>query len=325
MAANGSPILVTGATGFVAGQLVPRLLERGHAVRVMARRPERLGSKPWSRSVEVVAADVLAPQTLGAALQGVHTAYYLIHGMTSGRGYVQRDIEAAGNFAKAAADAGVRHIVYLGALADPGAGLAGHLRSRMDTGAALRLGPVPVTELRAGVIVGAEGPSFRMLRRITELLPFIPGHRWMSHKAQPIAVRNAVDYLLAALDEPPQHSRSVEIGGADVSTYAELLQRYARVRGLRRRIVPMPDLPVWLMALGAALLTPTPYSLARAVVGGLANDSMVCHDDASRIFPTVRVLDFDAAAREALAQARTRDDPARAPFRLGRFAMQGTH
>jgi uncharacterized protein YbjT (DUF2867 family) len=308
MFATSNLILVTGATGFVANQLIPRMLERGHCVRALARRPRQLESLPWSKSVEIVAGDVLAPAGLRLALQGVHTAYYLIHSMASGRGYTKRDLVAARNFAQAAADAGVRHIIYLGALADPEVALAPHLRSRIDTGAMLRRGAVPVTEFRVGVIAGAGSTSLQMIRRVTELLPIIPGNQWLRHKTQPIAAQNAVDYLIAALLDPPDRSRIFEIGGPEVTTYADLMMRYARVRGLKRSVVLIPGLPVWLMALGIALLTPVAHCVARAVVGGLSTDSVVVHGDALRTFPQVKLVDFASAACEALAQTRRTGD-----------------
>jgi uncharacterized protein YbjT (DUF2867 family) len=265
----------------------------------------------------VVAGDLLAPQTLRPALRGVHTAYYLVHSMASGRGYAQRDLVAAESFAQAAAAEGVQHIVYLGALADPGQELASHLRSRIDTGAMLRRGRVPVTEFRVGVIVGAGSVSFQMIRRVAELLPLIPGNRWLLHKTQPLAAQNAVDYLVAALQDDHVRGRVFEIGGPEVTTYADLIERYARVRGLHRRVVLVPGLPARLMALGIGLLTPVPQSVARAVVGGLASDSRVVHDDALRAFPGVRLVDFASAAREAVGAARRASGKPEPAIRFG--------
>lgn len=325
MSANPDRILVTGATGFVASELIPRLIERGHRVRAFVRQPRNLAGCDWPGSVEVVVGDVLKPASLDPAMQGVHTAYYLIHGMSSGSGYVQRDLRAAENFARAAADAGVQHIIYLGGLADPGQTLSRHLRSRIDTGAKLREGSVPVTEFRASVIAGRGSASFQMIRRVTELLPIIPGNQWLRHKTQPLAARNAVDYLIAALDNPRGRGRIFEIGGPDVTTYADLILRYARVRGLRRRVVLIPGLPVWLMALGIGLLTPVPQSVARAVAGGLASDSIVAHDDALRTFPEVTLVDFATAAGEAIARTRRasgRPDSAVRPAWTGALALR---
>jgi uncharacterized protein YbjT (DUF2867 family) len=323
MSIHSEPILVAGATGFVASQLVPRLLARGHAVRALARRPYKLHGQAWSQAVEVVAGDVLQPDSLVAAMQGVHTAYYLVHSMTSGQGYTERDRVAARNFARAAAATGVEHIVYLGALADPREELAPHLRSRIDTGAALREGPVPVTEFRVGVIAGPGSISFRMIRRVVELLPIVPGNTWLLHKTQPMAAQNVVDYLVAALDHADCRGRVFEIGGPETTTYAELLLRYARVRGLARGVVVLPRLPVWLMALGIALLTPVQPSIARAIVGGLSNDSQVLHQDALQAFPEVQLVDFSTAARAAIEAAPRRRPGEPRMIGLGWIAATG--
>jgi uncharacterized protein YbjT (DUF2867 family) len=211
----------------------------------------------------------------------------------------------------------VKHIVYLGALADPDERLASHLRSRIDTGAALRSGPVPVTEFRVGVIAGRGSVSFQMIRRVAEVLPVVPGNRWLLHKTQPLAACNAVDYLVAALRAEHARGRVFEIGGPEVTTYADLIMRYARVRGLRRRVVLVPGLPTWLTALGIAVLTPVRWSVARAVVGGLASDSRVVLGDAASTFPGVRLVPFAAAAREASLPARDVPGARRPAFRFG--------
>ena len=293
-------ILVTGATGFIAGQLIPHLLEHGHHVRALARDPGRLDGKAWARAAEIVRGDVMRPEMLPQALRGVHTAYYLIHSMASGDGYASRDLEGARNFARAAADAGVRHIVYLGGLADPEKPIGPYMRSRAETGAALRHGPVPVTEFRASVIAGPGSTSCEMIRRVTDLLPVIPGPTWMRHRAQPIAARNVVEYLLGALENADARGQVFEIGGPEVLTYDELMLRYAGVRGLKRRTVLIPGLPVWLMALGFRLLTPVPQATAAALVSELRIDSVVMHSEALHVFPDVKLIDFAAAARASL-------------------------
>ena len=295
-------ILVTGATGFVAGGLIPQLLQRGHRVRALARNPSRLDSKPWAPAIEIVNGDVLRPDTLATALDGVHTAYYLIHSIASGDDYAARDTEGARNFALAAARAGVHHIVYLGGLAAADQPVTPYMRSRADTGAALRAGPVPVTELRASVIAGPGSTSYEMIRRITELLPLIPGPTWLRHRAQPIAAENVIDYLLGALENPEARGRVFEIGSPQVLTYGELMLRYAQVRGLRRRLLLIPGLPVWLLARGFRLLTPVPQATAAALVGELCIDSVVTRNDALRVFPQVRLTDYDSAVRASLGR-----------------------
>lgn len=292
-------VLVTGATGFIAGQLIPRLLAHGHQVRAMARDPHRL-DQPWVGTIDVVAGDVMLPATLPAALHGVHTAYYLIHSMSSGCGYTARDLEGARNFAQAAATAGVQHIIYLGGLADPKQQIAPHMRSRVQTGLTLRQGPVPVTEFRASVIAGSGSTSFEMIRRITELFRIIPGPVWLRHRTQPIAAQNVVDYLLGALEQWDGQGRVIEIGGPEVTTYADLMLCYAGARRLKRSMVLIPGLPVWLMALGFRLLTSVPRATAAALIGGLRVDSVVVHDDAARFFPGVELIDFASVARATL-------------------------
>jgi uncharacterized protein YbjT (DUF2867 family) len=294
-------ILVTGSTGYIASRLIPRLLERGHRVRVLAREPRRLAARSWSASTAIFRGDVMSPSTLRPALEGVHTAYYLIHNMSSGRGYTERELVGARNFTQAAAQAGVQHIIYLGGLADPEQHIAPHMRSRIETGATLRQGSVPVTEFRAGVIAGSGSISFEMIRFMTELFPLIPGPTWLKNRSQPIAVQNIVDYLLAALDNWDGHGQVFEIGSPEVSTYADLMLRYAKIRGHKRGMILMPGLPVGFMAFGIGLMTPVPRPIAHALVGGLSSDSVVLDDHAMAVFPEVKLIDFDSAARDALA------------------------
>lgn len=297
---TSSLILVTGATGYIASRLIPRLIDRGHRVRALARDPRRLDGRAWAASTELVAGDVMSPSTLRLALEGVHTAYYLIHNMSSGRGYTERELDGARNFARAAEEAGVQHIIYLGGLADPEQHIAPHMRSRIETGVVLREGRVPVTEFRAGVIAGSGSISFEMIRFMTELFPIIPGPLWLKNKSQPIAVQNVVDYLLAALDNLDGHGQVFEIGGPEVAAYGDLMLRYARQRGLKRRLMLLPHVPVWFMALGIDLVTPVPHPIAYALVGGLGADSVALRNDALRVFPEVRLIDFDSATKEAL-------------------------
>ncbi len=294
-------ILVTGATGYIASRLIPRLLERGLRVRALARNPQRLVGRGWARQVEIVAGDVLNPASLPATVEGVHTAYYLIHNMSIGHGYIEKERVGAQNFGRAARAAGVQHIIYLGGLADPEQDIAPHMRSRIETGYLLRQSGVPVTEFRAGVIVGAGSISFEMIRFMTELFPIVVGPRWLNHRSQPIAVQNVVDYLLAALDNPDGQGQVFEIGGADVLLYRDLMLTYAQERKLKRRLILLPYLPVWSMALIVSRMTPVPYPIAYALIEGLSADSIVKHPGAQQVFPKVKLMDFKTAAQEALA------------------------
>ena len=294
-------ILVTGATGYIASRLIPRLLEQGYRVRAMARQPDQLAARSWRNRVELVRGDMTIPSSLELALEGVHTSYYLVHNMTIGHGYTQIEINGAHNFALAAERAGAKQIIYLGGLADPNdKHLASHLRSRMETGEMLRRGKVPVTEFRAGVIAGSGSISFEMIRFMTEALPLAIGPAWLRNKAQPIATENVIDYLMAALENFDKQSRVLEIGGNEIITYGDLMLRYARIRGLKRRLIMLPGIPLWFMAMGVELTTPVPYPIAYALTGGLASDSIVQHDEARRIFPNIKLIDFEEASANAL-------------------------
>jgi len=293
-------VLVTGATGYVGGRLVPRLLEAGWEVRVLARDPRRLQGRPWSARVEVATGDVLRPETLPAALAGVDAAFYLIHSMAGSADFHQRDREAAAAFGAAARAAGVRQIVYLGGLGDPAHDLSEHLRSRQETGAALAAAGVPVTELRAAVIVGAGSLSFEMIRYLTERVPFMVCPRWVFTRTQPIAIRDVLAYLMAALETPAARGRLVEIGGADVVTYGEMMTGYARERGLRRWLVPVPVLTPRLSSFWVHWVTPIPAAIARPLIEGLRNEVVVRDGLARELFPGVHPLGYRDAVRLAL-------------------------
>ncbi|MBK8417902.1 NAD(P)H-binding protein [Candidatus Villigracilis saccharophilus] len=295
-------ILVTGATGYIASRLIPQLITRGYRIRALARQPQRLKNKNWFPQVDVTQGDVMDAKTLTPAFAGVEIAYYLIHNMSSGRGYTERELEGARNFALAAEAAGVRQIIYLGGLADEEQHIAPHMRSRIETGATLRQGKVPVTEFRAGVVAGSGSISFEMIRFMTELFPIIPAPFWVKNKSQPISTQNVIDYLLAALDNHDGQGQVFEIGGPHVTTYQELMLSYARARGLKRSFLLLPYVPVWFMAFGIGLTTPVPSPIAYALVGGLSSDSVVMHDNALRVYPEVNLIDFESAAKEALTR-----------------------
>ena len=294
-------ILVTGANGYIASRLIPRLLEKGYRVRALVRRPERLAGRAWRGQVEVWQGDAHRAESVEGALAGVHTAYYLIHSMANGRGYTRFEVEAARQFAAAAEQAGVQHIIYLGGLADPQAkNIAPHMRSRIETGETLRRGRVPVTEFRAGVIAGPGSISFEMIRFLTESFPVLPGPAWLRNKVQPIAAGNVVDYLLAALDHPEGRGGIYEMGGPEVMQYADTMLRYARERRLKRLLFTLPGIPIWLMARFVDWLTPVPYSIATPLVGGLQSDSVVLDGAARRVFPEIEPIAYQQAVTESL-------------------------
>jgi uncharacterized protein YbjT (DUF2867 family) len=293
-------ILVTGATGYVGGRLVPRLLAAGHRVRCLVRDSARLQGRPWLNHVELAQGDLLQPDSLAEALRGVEVVYYLVHSLGGGGDFSERDLTAARNTARAAAVAGVKRIIYLGGLGVDQPGLSPHLRSRHETGAALRTAGVPVTEFRAAVIVGSGSLSFEMIRYLTERLPVMICPRWVFTRVQPIGIRNVLDYLVAALDCPASVGRILEIGGRDVVTYAEMMTGYARARGLRRCLLAVPVLTPRLSSYWVHLVTPIPANIARPLIKGLGNEVVVRDDTARRLFPAIQPLDYATCVRLAL-------------------------
>ena len=288
-------ILVTGATGYIGGRLVPRLIQDGHRVRVLVRSRARARARSWSSRVEIVIGDVLSPHDLSKALQGVQTAYYLIHSMTRGASFGNLDARAARAFGLAARDSGVQRIIYLGGLGQPAAELSRHLRSRHETGRALREGGVPVTEFRAAVIVGSGSISFEMIRHLVERLPVMVCPRWIYSRIQPIAVDDVLAYLVASLEVSDSQGQIIEIGGRDVTTYRGLILGYAAARGLRRLLVPVPVLTPRLSSYWVHWITPIPSGITSALVEGLRNDVVVTEPRARKLFPHIEPLNFASA------------------------------
>jgi uncharacterized protein YbjT (DUF2867 family) len=293
-------ILVTGATGYIGGRLVPALLKAGYQVRVLVRDPERLAGRTWLNMVEIVRADVLVPETLGPALEDISAAYYLIHSMASGDDFHQRDLMAAKNFSQAAKTAQVKQIIYLGGLGDYQADLSEHLKSRQDTGKVLAQSGVPITEFRAAVIVGSGSISFEMIRYLTERVPLMICPKWVYTKTQPIAIGDVLAYLLAALTTPESLNKVIEIGGKDVVTYGEMMLGYASVRGLKRILLPVPLLTPKLSAYWVHWVTPVSAEIAHALVEGLRNEALVTDHSADSVFPLIKPVDYDTAVQTAL-------------------------
>jgi uncharacterized protein YbjT (DUF2867 family) len=274
-------IAVTGSTGYIGGRLVPRLLDEGHDVVCLVRTPGKLDDRPWRDAVEVRICDVLDREQVTAALAGCQAAYYLVHSMGSSGDFADADRLAAANFAEGAAANDLERIVYLGGLGR-GEQLSPHLSSRHEVGSVLATGPVPVTELRAAVVIGSGSVSFEMLRYLTEVLPVMITPRWVQTRCQPIAIRDVLAFLLAALDDAPG-SHVYEIGGPDVVSYREMMANYAEVAGLRRRLVlPVPVLTPRLSSLWIGLVTPLPVKVARPLVDSLRNEVIVGDDAAKR-------------------------------------------
>jgi uncharacterized protein YbjT (DUF2867 family) len=299
--ADDGLVLVTGVTGYVGGRLAPRLLARGRRVRCMVRDRRRLAGRGWSEQTEIVEGDVADAASLDRAFTGVDVAYYLVHSLKGASGFRRRDVELARAFGTAAARAGVRRIVYFGGLGDPQSELSEHLRSRQETGAALRCGGVPVTEVRAAVVVGAGSASFEMIRYLTERLPVMICPRWVYTRVQPIAVRDVLEYLAQCLTTPASAGRVIEIGGADVLTYGEMMLGYAEARGLRRRLLAVPVLTPKLSSYWVHLVTPVPSSIAGPLIEGLRNEVVVRDPSAAVLFPDIVPMDYRSALREALA------------------------
>ena len=294
-------VLVSGATGYIGGRLVPRLLALGYRVRCLVRDPARLQGRPWHESVDVAIGDVLQPATLDAAMEGVTTAFYLVHSMATGADFAARDQAAATNFGQAARRAGVDRVIYLGGLAKASPELSEHLRSRQHTGDALRATGVAVTEFRAGVIVGSGSLSFEMIRYLTERLPVMICPRWVSTRTQPIGIREVLEYLSGAVAVPESRGRIIEIGGADVVTYGEMMKIYASVRGLTRWLISVPVLTPRLSSYWVNIVTPIPAVIACPLIEGLRNENVVHDPSASVLFPNITPVGYRVAVERALA------------------------
>ncbi|HSJ74396.1 MAG TPA: SDR family oxidoreductase [Miltoncostaeaceae bacterium] len=298
----GAPlILLTGATGYVGGRLRPRLERDGRQLRLMTRRPAELAARA-APSTEVVRGDVRDPATLDAALAGVDTAYYLVHSMASGTDYREADRRGAEAFGAAARAAGVRRIVYLGGLGGD-EDLSGHLSSRQEVGRALAASGVPTLELRASIIIGSGSTSFEMIRALVDRLPVMVTPRWVDTLTQPIAIEDVLEYLVEAADLDLDGSRVVEIGGPDRVSYGDLMREYARQRGLRRAMIPVPVLTPRLSSLWLGLVTPVYARVGRELVEGLRNETVVRDPAALKLF---RVR--PRGAREAVARALVNED-----------------
>jgi uncharacterized protein YbjT (DUF2867 family) len=293
---------VTGATGYIGGRLVPEVLQAGHTVRCLARTPSKLDDLAWREQVEVVRGDITDRAAVADACAGIDAAYFLVHSMGGTADFAAHDRTAAATFRGAATDAGVRRIVYLGGLGDDGPGQSSHLDSRHEVGTILADGPVPVTELRAAVIIGSGSASFEMLRNLVEVLPAMVTPRWVTTRCQPVAIRDMLHYLVAAIDEPHAAGRVLEVGGPDVLTYLDMMRVYAEIAGLPKRlVVQVPVLTPRLSSHWIGLVTPLPAGLAKPLVESLSTE-VVVHDHAIDEVLPHECLPF----REAVARALQR-------------------
>jgi len=303
-------ILVTGATGYIGGRLVPRLLDQGHDVRILARDPRRIRGREWADRVEVVQADLMDPTSLEGCARGMDAAYYLVHAMEAGGDFARRDREAALNFC--AAVEGLPRLVYLGGiLPDTGEGeepASQHLRSRAEVGRILRE-RLPATELRAGPIIGSGSASFEMVRYLTERLPAMVAPRWILNQVRPIAIRDVLAYLVAAVE----HGEALGVVdiGAEPLTFREMMQGYAEVRGLKRVIVPVPVLTPYLAGLWVGLVTPIPNSIALPLVKGVIQPVVGDVHRGRELFPDIQPIAYGHAVGLALERIRTGEVPTR--------------
>lgn len=294
-------LLLTGATGYVGGRLLPLLKVRDAVIRCLARSPDKLRPQV-APATQIAQGDVLDRASLDRAIQGVHTAFYLVHLMSDAKDFEKQDRQAAQNFADAAKNAGVQRIIYLGGLGVEGPGLSPHLRSRHEVGAILRDSGVECIEFRASVVVGAGSLSFDLVRSLTDRLPIMICPRWLATPTQPIAVNDVLAYLVAATDLPSGPSRIFEIGGADVVTYGDIIREYARQRGLRRWLISVPVLTPYLSSLWLGLVTPASAEVGRHLIEGLKNPTVVRDRSALDVF-SIRPVGIQEAVAKALGDA----------------------
>jgi uncharacterized protein YbjT (DUF2867 family) len=296
-------ILVTGATGYIGGRLVPELLARGYQVRVMVRAMSEDQKDRWP-GAEIVVGDALDAESLRTVLAGIHTAYYLIHSLLLGHEeFESKETLAAENFRKAAAQKGVARIIYLGALGDVRGPLSPHLRSRMRVAEELGRGPVPATVLRAAIIIGSGSASYEIVEHLVKNLPVFLVPRWAQTRCQPIAVRDVIKYLVGVLETPETRGMSFDIGGRDVLTYREMLAIFADLLGRRRLFLPCPFGRIGFFAYLASLVTPVPASITWCLMEGITNEVVCRNDDITRVLP-FRPLGY----REALVRAMSREE-----------------
>ncbi len=289
-------VLVAGASGFIGQRLVQALAAEGTLVRCLMRRALDLPA-----GAEAVSGDLLEPLTLPTAFQGVDTAYYLVHSMAGGRaGFEQRDRRAAEHFTQAAERAGVRRVIYLGGLGETGPGLSEHLQSRRDVGEILQQGNFATTVLRAAVIIGSGGASFEMIRSLVERLPLMITPRWVTTRCQPIAVNDVIRYLVGCLHDERTANDAFDIGGPDILTYREMMERFAALDGRRIWILPVPVLTPKLSSYWVALITPIKPSISMPLIEGLANE-VICREQRIRDLLPIPLTTYDEAVRIALA------------------------
>jgi uncharacterized protein YbjT (DUF2867 family) len=277
-------ILVTGVTGYIGGRLAPRLLEAGYRVRVLVRDKSRLAGRPWIEDVEVADGDALVPGPLTQALQGVDTAFFLLHSQRGGKEFINRNLTVARNFASAARSAGVRHIIFLGGLGAEDADRSGLRASQRETAEILRRSGIPLTEFRSGAVIGSGSVLFEIVRYIAERSPVTLCPKWLSTPIQPIAVRDLLGYLILAVCTPAARGKIIEIGGPEVTSLFEMVRAYAQVRGFRRGFIRLPWFLPFFSSRWVHWITPIPADLARTRIDGLYRPCVVESNTAEGIF-----------------------------------------
>jgi uncharacterized protein YbjT (DUF2867 family) len=300
-------ILVTGATGYIGGRLVPRLIEQGHTVRVLVRNPDRLTDVPWASDVEIVKGDLTQLVDVADALAGIEVLYYLAHAMASGGDFERGEEIAARNAARAAREQGVSRIVYLGGLHPREGKLSPHLRSRALVGDILMASGVPTAALQAGTVIGSGSTSFEMIRHLTDVLPYMPAPKWVRNFIQPIAVRDVLYYLVNAAELPPEVNRTFDIGGPDVLRYGQMMNGYALEAGLPQRpIASLPVLTPWLASQWVNLVTPIPRALAIPIIASLQYDCVIHENDIGNYIPEPEggLTGYRTSVRLALGKMR---------------------
>ncbi len=300
--------LVFGASGYIGTHLTPLLRDAGQRVRASSRNVEVLEGRQW-QDIELVESDALKPDTLDAALAGIDTAFYLVHSMAAGKNFPELDAEAARNFAAAAERKNVRRIVYLGGLLPSDSPESAHLRSREETGDLLRAGSVPVTEIRAGMIIGPGSAAWEVIRDLVNHLPVMVTPRWVASRSTPIALSNLLHYLANVASFEATAGEIYDVGGPDTLTYAEVMRRYGALVDRRPLIIPVPVLTPKLSSYWLRLVTSVPTDVARALIDGLSHDVIADDNRLEELIPQ-RLLGFDEAAEEALNADRRHDIPA---------------
>lgn len=291
-------ILVSGATGYVGGRLVPILLDRGYKVRCLVRDPSNIEGRGWD-NIEVVGGDVLEYETVRSAMKNISVAYYLVHSMAGGPGYQERDVVCARNFGLAAREAGVKRIIYLGGLGVESKHLSKHLKSRQRTGDCLRKCNIPVTEFRAAQIIGSGSASFELIRNTVERVPVLVTSDLITTRSQPIAIRDVLSYLADCLEIPETESMIIEIGGSESLTYRDMMMKYAEIRGIKRKIIEVPFISDRFSAFLIDLVTPIPADIAQPLIEGLKNEVVVNDNRAKQLF-SINPIGYEQAVRLAL-------------------------